>query len=151
RADVYALGALLYHVLAGVMPYAGARSASELLDKVLAGPPPPLDTRAPEGPRELTAVVARAMEPDRRARYPSAKEVAADLGRFRDGQLVSVHTYSTREMLARWVRRHRAAVATGVIAFAALVAIAVVSVRQVLRARDLAEARRAAVLEEQGR
>jgi hypothetical protein len=151
RSDVYALGAILYHALCGAMPYQGASSASEILERLLAGPPPPLAERAAEVPRELVAIVARAMARDAEARYPSARELAADLRRFQAGQLVSVHDYSTIEIVGRWVRRHAAAVATAVVLLGVLIVVAVISVRQVLRARDLAKARRAEALEEQGR
>ncbi len=151
RADVYALGALLYHLLAGAMPYRGARRVDDLIAMVLRGPPPALAASAPEVPAELIAIVERAMAREIDARYPSAKELAADLRRFQTGQLVSAHRYSAAEIVRRWVRRHRAAVLTAAVLLGVLAVVAAVSVRSVLRARDLAEARRAAVLEEQGR
>jgi serine/threonine protein kinase len=62
RADVYALGALLYHLLAGDPPYAGSSSAKQVIDDVAAGKPPaPLATRVPDAPRELIAIVERAL------------------------------------------------------------------------------------------
>jgi len=73
RADVYALGAILHHLVAGSAPYPG-RTSSELLDQVLAAPPPLL-----VGPRGLVAIAARAMARDAADRFPSARELAAAL------------------------------------------------------------------------
>src|SRR5262245_62370751 len=73
RADVYALGAIIHPLVAGAPPYPG-RTSSELLDQVLAAPPPPL-----VGPRGLVAIAARAMARDAADRYPSARELAAAL------------------------------------------------------------------------
>src|SRR5205807_4223175 len=102
RADVYALGAVLYHVLAGGPPYAGSSSA-ETLARVLSEPPASLITREPGVPRDLVTVVEKAMARDPALRYPTAKELADDLVRFQAGQLVSAHRYSTMEMFRRWV------------------------------------------------
>ncbi|MCB9564542.1 MAG: protein kinase [Kofleriaceae bacterium] len=152
RADVYALGALLYHVLAGAPPYHGLRGASDVLEHLLTGrAPAPVADRAPEAPAELAAIVARAMQPEPAARYPSARELAEDLRRFQAGQVVSAHRYTLGELVRRWLRRHRTAVITAAALLTALAVVAVISVRQVVHARDLAQAQRAAVLEEQGR
>ncbi|MBZ0237434.1 MAG: serine/threonine protein kinase, partial [Deltaproteobacteria bacterium] len=75
RADVYALGVMLYHLIAGEMPYAGASSA-DVLAAVLAGPPRPLLERVPAAPRDLAAIVAKAMARAPADRYPSALELA---------------------------------------------------------------------------
>jgi WD40 repeat protein/serine/threonine protein kinase len=138
RADVYALGAILYCVLAGRPPYRG-RSSQEVLDEVLTTPPPPIETMVSGLAPELITIVARAMAREPRDRYPMAGELAADLRRFLTGQLVASHRYSRWQRLRRYVRRHRAVVAVSAAAALALATTAVVSFQRVSRARDRAE------------
>ena len=140
RADVYALGAMLYHLLSGRLPYRGQGTA--IVAQVIAGPPPPLERVEPHVPAELAAVVSRSMDRERAARY-SAAELAAELRRFTTGQLVAAYRYSARERLGRWGRRHRGAVVVAAAALVLLAAGAVVSAIRILRERDQAEAARA--------
>jgi eukaryotic-like serine/threonine-protein kinase len=91
RADVYALGALLYHVLAGAPPYRGADS-SQVLAEVLTQPPASLEQLQPGLPEDLAAVVHKAMARDPAQRYPTAQELAEDLKRFQTGKLVQAHS-----------------------------------------------------------
>ncbi|MBA2542275.1 MAG: serine/threonine protein kinase [Deltaproteobacteria bacterium] len=120
RADVYALGAILYHVLAGARPYAGV-PASATVAAVLDDPPAPLATLAPGTPPELLTIANKAMARAPADRYPTAKQLADDLGRFLAGQLVGSHRYSRRELVRRWTRRHWTAIsAVLVLALAAL-------------------------------
>ncbi len=63
-----------------------------------------MERREPEAPPDLVAIVRKAMAPSPGERYPSARELAADLVRFQTGQLVSAYRYSTRELLRRFVR-----------------------------------------------
>ncbi|HEV7559550.1 MAG TPA: serine/threonine-protein kinase, partial [Kofleriaceae bacterium] len=143
RADVYALGALLYQVLLGKQPY--DRGVGPALDRVLAGPPDPLAEREPGVPPELVAIVDTAMARDQVDRYANAGELAADLRRFLTGQLVGAHRYSTRRLIARWVRRHRAVVIAAVVAIVAITAIGAYSFSRVVDERDT-EARRTSEL-----
>jgi WD40 repeat protein len=142
RADVYALGSLLYHTLSGTPPY-GDASAPEMLRAVVSRPPPPLATLEPDLPAELGAIVARAMARDAADRYPSARELQDDLHRFHTGQLVSVYSYSTVALVRRWIARNRIAVTVGAVLLAALVLTAVLSVRRIMDARQVAEVARA--------
>jgi serine/threonine-protein kinase len=80
-ADVYALGAILYHVLSGRPPYSGA--AMEALFAVLSGPPPRLGPA--EAPADLIAICERAMARDPRDRHADAGELAAAITSFLDG------------------------------------------------------------------
>jgi WD40 repeat protein len=111
RTDVYALGALLYHVLAGAPPYAGP-SAHLILADVLAAAPPPIRDRVAGVPADLAAILDKAMARDPAARYPTAQGLADDLRRFQTGQLVGAHAYSRVALVRRWLRRHRALAAT---------------------------------------
>lgn len=125
RADVYALGAMLYFLLTGAPPHAGTSNA-EVLASAAGRPPEGVERREPEAPADLVAIVNKAMAPEPSDRYPTARELAGDLRRFQTGQLVSAYRYSTRELLRRFLRRHRAAVLVAA-ALSAALAIAVVA------------------------
>jgi WD40 repeat protein len=141
RADVYALGALLYHVLAGGPPYAASTSAA-VLGQVNEGPPPRLSLRQPGVPRDLATIVDKAMARDPARRYPSARELAEDLRRFQTGQLVTARVYSWWSLVVRWTRQHAAPVAVGLAALFLLAGTGVVSVRGILREKRIADEQR---------
>jgi tetratricopeptide (TPR) repeat protein len=111
RSDVYALGAVLYHVLAGKLPQ-GA-------------PLPPVDTLEPRVPRDLVSIVAKAMASRPEDRYPSAQLLALDLRRFATGQLVGARRYRPWTRLLRFLRRHRVTVAAMLVMAALTAAIAI--------------------------
>jgi predicted Ser/Thr protein kinase len=76
RADVYALGCVLYHSLAGAPPYQ-RESDEATLWAHLNDDPPSLHERAPDVPASFDAVLGRALAKDPDDRYPST----GDLGR----------------------------------------------------------------------
>jgi len=79
-SDVYSLGAILYHLLAGVPPYRGSRMA--VLKQVRRGAPVRVTESAPEGaplPPKLVAICERAMQRDPAARHADAGLLAQDL------------------------------------------------------------------------
>ncbi|HUS28625.1 MAG TPA: serine/threonine-protein kinase [Kofleriaceae bacterium] len=135
RADVYAIGALLYHVLAGVPPYVGD-NAKEILEKVAKEPPPPITTLQKGIAPDLVAIVERAMSREVARRYPSARELAEDLKRFQTGQLVGSHRYSRRELISRFVRRYRTPLAITSVAAIIVAAIGVLAVQRIRHERD---------------
>lgn len=138
RADVYALGAILYHVLAGVPPYDGKTSV-QILAQVTSGPPVPLLQIEPKIPLELVTIVEKAMARERAARYRTAQELAEDLRRFQTGQFVSAHRYSPVELLVRFLRRYRAPLAVAVFAIVVLFVAGAWGLRNIMSARDAAE------------
>src|SRR4051812_25172273 len=75
RTDVYALGGVLAFVLTGRVPYDREADEAKLWAQLSDPPPVPSQIR-PGLPRELDAVVARAMEKAPDARYPSAGDLA---------------------------------------------------------------------------
>jgi tetratricopeptide (TPR) repeat protein len=141
RADVYALGAMLYFLLSGAPPHAG-RSAEEALAAAATGSIEPVEQREPDAPPDLVAIARKAMAVSPADRYPSAQELAADLRRFQTGQLVSAHRYSTRDLVRRFVKRHRAAVLVASFLSAALVVAVATGFVAVRRQARVAEAER---------
>lgn len=137
RADVYSLGAILYHLLTGACPYEGP-SAAAALRQVLAGPPVAAARRQPGIPEDLLAIVHKAMARDRAERYPSARELADDLRRFQTGQIVAAHRYSRGELVRRFARRYRAALSVAAAALVVIAAAGAVAVRRIMAESRLA-------------
>jgi len=138
RADVFALGAMLYHLLAGVPPY-NARTATDVIAAAALGKVVPLATRERGAPPDLVAIVHRAMAPLPIDRYGDAGELASELRRFLTGQLVSAHRYTASQRVGRFVRRHRAAVTIATIAAVGFAAGGTFAVRRILHERDVAD------------
>jgi serine/threonine protein kinase len=84
RADIYAIGAILYHALTGAPPYQG-KNANEIIDKVLAGPPVHPALREPLMPKPLAEIIRKAIEPEPEKRFQEASALAVAL---RDSQSI---------------------------------------------------------------
>ncbi len=78
RADVWALGVVMYELFAGRLPYDGSTVAN-VIYKIVHEPPPPLDAPGLGLPPGLATVVARALEKDPGRRYLDLAQLAADL------------------------------------------------------------------------
>jgi serine/threonine-protein kinase len=78
RTDIYCLGAILYEMLTGLMPFQGDNPFA-LMNARLVGDAPSPRTARPEIPPEVEEIVLRALEREPAARYRSAAELSADL------------------------------------------------------------------------
>ena len=78
RTDVFALGVVLYELLAGQRPWVGDSEVS-LIGRIMTEDPPPLSTLRPDAPAGLVAVLDRALAKDREARCASCHDLQADL------------------------------------------------------------------------
>jgi WD40 repeat protein/tRNA A-37 threonylcarbamoyl transferase component Bud32 len=149
RADVYAIGAMLYFLISGAAPFADRkpRDTAAVLALAAGDTPTPLATLQPSAPRDLVAIATKAMARDPGDRYRSAAELADDLRRFTTGQLVSAHRYELRTLVVRWLRKYRAAVTVAAVLLAVLIGGGVYSVRRILAGERTARAEAAATQE----
>jgi len=148
RSDVYALGAMLYRLLAGTAPHTSKdefAGAGTILERVIAGPPKPLETLAPEAPAELVAICEKAMERDPSRRYPDMLAVAEDLRAFLEGRVVGAFETGALAEARKWIRRNTplaASLAASVLALAGGLAASLVFARAASASAELAEVRR---------
>jgi serine/threonine-protein kinase len=81
RADIWALGMILFELLSG-RPAFEADTEMALAIKVTGEPAPPIRAFRPDAPTELEAVISRCLEKDRESRYPNVAELALALAPF---------------------------------------------------------------------
>ncbi|HET9621222.1 MAG TPA: serine/threonine-protein kinase [Kofleriaceae bacterium] len=138
RGDVYALGAILYQLLAGAPPHAG-HSATEVIEKTGSREVTPVDVVAPGAPNDLVAIVGKALAFHADQRYPNARALGEDVRRFLSGQLVAAHHYTPRQHIARFARRHRAPLSVAALAMVTVAVMAWIGVHRIVTERDAAE------------
>lgn len=124
RADVYSIGAVLYHVLAGHAPYREPGSSSdayELLKCLRKGKPMDPGLAPTDVPEPLLAICRKAMSRDRKQRYPSTKSLGKDLRAWSEGRVVGAHRTGIGIEIVKWAQRNRAL--AGSLALACVIAI----------------------------
>ncbi len=124
RSDIYAVGAMLYRLLARRAPYdepGEKRSAVEVLGALRAGPPTAIELRAPEAPQELIAVCSKAMARKRSGRYATMLLLAEDLRAWLEGRVVAAYEAGAWAEARKWIRRNRALSAAAAAALVALI------------------------------
>ncbi len=78
RADLYAVGVMLYEMLTGKMPFEGPNQLAIMNERLLNNPIPPREVDPTISP-ELQEIIYRAMEREPSKRYPTAREFIHDL------------------------------------------------------------------------
>jgi eukaryotic-like serine/threonine-protein kinase len=135
--DIYSLGVILYELLSGRRPYAdGDPGMAAIERRVLAGDVPPpsgvcrdaATSRRLRGDLDNIVLTALRREPDRR--YGSVAALRDDIERHRAGLPVLARPMTVRYRTAKFVRRHRVAVAAAAIVIAAIVSGAVATLMQ---------------------
>jgi serine/threonine protein kinase len=120
RSDIWALGIILYEMVAGKCPFE-AENLHKLLNKIVNDEPPwprhvvsdrtvrisPSTKGGIRVPRELELVAMKCIHKDKKSRYQSAQELVDDLNRVLQGEAISVSDNSMMWVVGRAVRRVR--------------------------------------------
>ncbi len=104
RADVYALGAILYELLTGRRVFETQSDMEALRHVLFEEPVAPRKLRA-EIPRNLEAITLKCLAKQREARYATAQELADDLNRFLAGRATEARPLGAVERSWKWARR----------------------------------------------
>jgi eukaryotic-like serine/threonine-protein kinase len=143
RSDVYALGVILYELLAGQAPYETGRNLPEAVRVIREQEPIALERVVRECRGDLATIVSKAMEKDKARRYATAADLAAELRRHLADQPILARPASTLYVMRKLVQRHKAIAGALLAIFVVLSGGVLVSMRQAARARRAEQTARA--------
>ena len=104
-ADIYALGAILYELLAGQPPLRG-ESPIETLRMLLSSEPLSIQRLAPHISRDLATICDKCLQSEPSKRYGSGAELAADLARYLEERPIHARPIGKLDRAWRWCRRN---------------------------------------------
>jgi WD40 repeat protein/predicted Ser/Thr protein kinase len=153
RADVYALGVLMYELITGQQPIPmKGRSLAEAARAICEQEPVPLAVLRPELAEDLGAIATKALAKKSEARYPSAAALAADVVHYLSGEPISLRQATAMRALTQGLRRYQLFAAAGVLVLVCMVFVAALLAVQTRAAREVAgREREALVIEQQAR
>jgi hypothetical protein len=111
RSDVYSLGVVLYQLVTRSLPFPG--SPRMQMHQVLHHEPTPPRKRDPSLPRDLETICLKAIAKEPVGRYQTARDLAADLRRFCNGEPIQARRVGIVERAVKWGRRRPATIVLG--------------------------------------
>ncbi|MHC5112080.1 MAG: tetratricopeptide repeat protein [Planctomycetota bacterium] len=137
RTDVYSLGAILYELICDLPAYdLSTRSLEESLRTIRESQPVNPRSRNKEIDGDLSTIVLKALSKDRRRRYASVSELAADLRRFLAKEPITARPPSTAYHASLFVRRNPILAAFAGVLALTLVAATLISTSLYWRAAE---------------
>lgn len=142
RTDVYALGVILYGLLAGELPYPASSSFAEVARHVVSTEAPSIAKVVPRVPADLATIIGKCLAKEPARRYASAAALAADLDHYLRNEAIDARRDSAWYMLKKAALQNRRLLA------AAAIVLAVLGVNGYLLLQQMLDARAARVAAE---
>ncbi len=144
-ADIYAAGGVLYRAVTGRPPF-DATELIALVHQVVAVDPVPPRQISPAVHPDIETIALRCLEKEPDRRYGSAADLAADLRRFLDGELIVARPVGRVARARRWSRRNRWKAVGAAAVLAVCVGSITIGVGMAVSISRRAEAERSAVI-----
>ncbi|MDQ6624982.1 MAG: protein kinase [Verrucomicrobiota bacterium] len=142
QADIYSLGAILYELLVGQLPF-GTETGLEALRRADREAPPSLRTLDPRIPKDLDAICLACLQREPSSRYRTAGALADDLDRFLEGSPVLARKDTFGYRAEKFARRNKAGLAVAALVLLLLVGGIIATSRQAhIAMREKARAER---------
>lgn len=120
RSDVYSLGVMLYHALAGKAPYSREGSLGDVIARIMHVDPAPPSRHCPAIDADLDAIVLTCLAKAPAGRYQTMTQLADDLRRYLAGDAVLARAPGPGRRAVQFLRRHRILVGASLAVFLAL-------------------------------
>jgi T5SS/PEP-CTERM-associated repeat protein len=125
RADVYALGIVLYQLLTGEFPYPVTGGLADVVDRIRTAEPRRPSAVCGDLDDELDAIVLKCLDKETVRRYPNAGALGRDIRHYLDGEPIEAKRESFGYRLRKRAARHRLQIASVL----ALVILGMIAVR----------------------
>ncbi len=124
RADIYAVGATLYEMLA-LRPAFAERDQIQLIVQITHQPPVPLRQHDRRIPRDIETIVLKALAKNPMDRFATAGELRDELRRFLEGRPIRSRPVGPAERFSRWCKRNPALAAASITAAVLTILLAI--------------------------
>jgi len=146
RSDVYALGVIVYELLAGRLPYdLRNKSLADSARVIREDDPTPLSSINRSYRGDIETIIGKSLEKEKARRYASASELASDIRRYLSDEPIVARPPSATYQVSKFARRNRilvGGIAAVILVLAAGATASTILAIRATRAQKLAEDRR---------
>jgi tetratricopeptide (TPR) repeat protein len=136
RSDVYSLGVILYRLLAGCFPYPVTGRMDDVVRSIMDASPARPSASGRRIDRDVEVILLKSLAKDPERRYQSAGDLARDIRRYLNGEVIEARPATTLYQLRQFARRNKVLVGSVIAVIVILAAATAGTSRAMLRSRE---------------